>query len=447
MTSSMPASQPASTAITRRRFAAGSAAVASLVTDAVTRTAHAAGSDRLKVGLVGCGGRGLGAAVQAMAADAGNVLWALADAFPDRLEQGANTIARTVADKAQADATFAARFDCPPERRFSGLDGYKRVIEACDVVLLAAPTAFRPAHLRAAIDAGRHVFCEKPVAVDATALRLVRDSLQTARDRKLNVVSGFCWRYSSRMRDVFRRIAAGAIGPVRSAITTYNVLGYRGEVPRKPGWTDMEYRLRNWQYYTWLSGDHITEQAIHSLDRMLWAFGDQLPVSVLCTGGRQLRGPAPEGNNIYDHFTAIFQFADGRRGVHMCRQFPNAANDNSDYITGTTGTAEINGFQHVQRLLTGAGTWNSDVPKNEPYQQEHDELFASIRAGGQIDDGNILVNSNLLTLMARASAYTGQVITVEQLWASRENLVPDPLALDMPPPASPIAEPGTTKFV
>jgi hypothetical protein len=189
----------------------------------------------------------------------------------------------------------------------------------------------------------------------------------------------------------------------------------------------------------------IEHETIVARDARLLREEDRSPWHVL--GGRQLRGPAPEGNNIYDHFTAIFQFADGRRGVHMCRQFPNAANDNSDYVTGTTGTAEINGFQHVQRLMTDASTWNSDVPKNEPYQQEHDELFASIRAGRQIDDGSILINSNLLTLMARASAYTGQVITAEQLWASQENLVPDPMTLDMPPPASPIAEPGSTKFV
>jgi myo-inositol 2-dehydrogenase/D-chiro-inositol 1-dehydrogenase len=435
--------------ITRRTFSAVGSLVgaAAAWTDPIANSAHAAGSDRIRVGLVGCGGRGTAAAMQAMAADRGNVLWAVADAFPDAVEGGAKLLERTVQERAQEDASFAERIDCPPERRFSGLDGFLGVIDCVDAVLLGSPPAFRPRHLRAAVEAGKHVFCEKPVAVDATTLRHVRDSVQMARERGLSLVSGFCWRYANRMRDAFRRLADGAIGPVRSAYTTYLATGYRGEVPRQPGWTDMEYQIRNWHYYTWLSGDHITEQAIHSLDRLLWAFGDEMPVAVSCTGGRERRGPEPLGNNIFDHFAAAFSFADGRRGFHTTRHFPGAGTDQTDYITGATGTAEIHGFKNLQRFETATGRWNSSAERNDMYQSEHDELFASIRAGRPIDDGSVLVNANALALMARMSGYTGQPVTLEQFWASAEDLLPDPLSLDAPVPPTPIAVPGQTKLV
>jgi myo-inositol 2-dehydrogenase/D-chiro-inositol 1-dehydrogenase len=433
--------------VSRRGFVAAGAVATGVLSAGLARSANVAGSDRLKVGLVGCGGRGLGAGAQAMAADPGAVLWALADPFPEKPQQAANVLSRAVAEKTKDDPAYAQRFDCPADRWFTGLDGYRRLIDCCDVVLLCSPTAFRPAQLRAAVEAGRHVFCEKPVAVDATALRHVRESTQIARDKKLSLVSGFVWRYTSRMRDAFKQIADGAIGPVRSAYTTYNSTGYRGEVPRKPGWTDMEYQIRNWQYYTWLSGDHITEQAIHMLDRLLWAFGDEMPTGVVCTGGREVRGDAPAGNNIFDHFVAAFEFEGGRRGFHMCRHFPNCPVDVSDFITGTTGTAEINGFKNSQRFTTPARTWESEAPKNDGYQQEHDDLFAGIRDGKPIDDGSILVNSNALALMARMSAYTGQRVTLEQLWESKEDLVPETISLDAPPPPTPIAVPGKTRLL
>ncbi len=437
--SDAPATPAAAGGLTRRGFAVASGLVGATaaLADPVARVAHAGGSDRIKFGLVGCGGRGSGAAMQAMSADPGNVLWALADAFPDALENGAKRLERTAQEKAQKDPSFNDRFAVPPERRFAGFDAYRDLIDAVDVVLLATPTVFRPRMLRAALEAGKHVFCEKPVAVDATALRQVRETVQLAREKSVSLVSGFCWRYNTRMRDAFSRLAD----------TTYLASGYRGEIPRQPDWTDIEYQVRNWQYYTWTSGDHIVEQAIHSLDRLLWAFGDELPTGVVCTGGRETRGDAPVGNNIFDHFVAAFEFADGRRGFHMTRQFPGASSDNSDYITGTTGTAEINGFKNLQRFQTGSGTWDSEAQRNDMYQQEHDELFASIRAGRPMDDGSLLINANALALMARMSAYTGQPVSLEQFWNSKEDLTPEPLARDTPAPATPIAVPGKTKLV
>ena len=436
--------------VSRRGFVAAAGAVAAaagVVADPVARMAHAAGSDRLKVGLVGCGGRGTGAASQAISADPGVVLWAVADAFADQVKAGANLLGRTVEEKAKDNASFKTRFDCPSERQFAGLDSYKQVIDACDVVLLAAPPAFRPLHLKAAVEASRQIFCEKPMAVDAAGLRSLRETVKVATEKHLALVSGYCWRYAARERDVYKRINEGAIGPVRSAYTTYNSPGFRGEVPRKSDWSDMEYCLRNWQYYTWLSGDHIVEQAVHSVDRLAWAMNDEMPVSVNCTAGREVRSDAPKGNNIFDHFTAAFEYADGRRGFHMCRHFPGAASDNSDYIVGTKGTATVNGFQNKQQTVVDGVTWQSEASKYDMYQQEHDELFASIRSAKPINDGERMTNSTAMAIMARMSGYTGQPVTWQQLWESKEDLAPDAWDLSTAPPPSPIAVPGKTKLV
>jgi predicted dehydrogenase len=436
--------------VSRRGFvaAAGSvAAAASVLADPVARMAHAAGSDRLKVGLVGCGGRGTGAASQAISADAGVVLWAVADAFADQVKAGASLLGRTVEEKAKSDASFKTRFDCPSERQFAGLDSYKQVIDACDVVLLAAPPAFRPLHLKAAVEAGRQIFCEKPMAVDAAGLRSLRETVKVATEKHLSLVSGFCWRYAARERDVYKRIHEGAIGPVRSAYTTYNSAGFRGEVPRKPDWSDMEYYIRNWQYYTWLSGDHIVEQAVHSIDRMSWIMNDEPPTSVLCTGGREVRPNVPVGNNIFDHFCAAYEYTDGRRGFHMCRHFPGAANDNTDYVMGATGSATIEGGNGPLETVTDGVKWESAAPRNDMYQQEHDELFAAIRAAKPVNDGEFMTNSTAMAIMARMSAYTGQPVSWKQVWESKEDLSPPQWELGSMPPPAPIPVPGRTKLI
>lgn len=449
--SSTPASAAgADSSVSRRDFvhvlgaAAGAAAV---LADPVARTAHAAGSDRLKVGLIGAGGRGSGAGMQAMSADPGVVLHAIADPFPDRAQSGASVLARAVEERATNDASFKQRFDCPGDRQFTGLDGYKRLIEISDVVLLAAPPGFRPMHLRAAVEAGKQIFCEKPMAVDSAGLRSVRESVAMSLEKNLALVAGFCWRYAYPERDVFQRIHDGAIGPVRSVYTTYNASGFRGETPRRPEWSDMEYYIRNWPYYTWLSGDHIVEQAVHSIDRLSWAMNDELPVNVVCTGGREVRPDKPEGNNIFDHFCAAFEYADGRRGFHMCRHFPGAANDNSDYVVGTKGTATVNGFANKQEIVVDGSVWQSEAPKNDMYQTEHDELFASIRSGKPINDGVRMTNSTAMAIMARMSAYTGQAVSWQHVWESKEDLSPPQWALGPLPPPAPVAVPGRTKLV
>ena len=437
--------------VSRRGFvSAGSVAAAgatSLLSESLARGANVAGSDRLKVGLVGCGGRGSGAASQAMQADPGVVLWSIADPFPDRAESGAGVLQRVVDEKASTDPTWAQRFDVNADRRFTGLDGYKKLIDCCDVVLLASPPAFRPAHLRAAVEAGKQIFCEKPMAVDSAGLRSVRDTVTLATEKALSLVAGFCWRYSARERDIYQRVQFGAIGPVRAVYTTYNAAGFRGEVPRQQGWSDLEYAIRNWQYYTWLSGDHIAEQAVHSLDKIAWAMKDVPPEKVVCTGGREVRPDAPVGNNIFDHFGATFEYADGSRGFHMCRHVPGASSDNSDYIMGANGYAVVNGWKDQHEIITDGKSWRSEVPKNDMYQQEHDELFAGIRAGKPLNDGVRMTNSTAMAIMARMSAYTGQDVSWKQVWESAEDLSPPSWEFGPPLPPTPIAVPGKTKLI
>lgn len=431
--------------LTRRTFAG--LAGAAVLADPVARIAHAAGSDRLRVGLVGCGGRGTGAAMQAINADPGAVLWAFADPFADRIESSAGIIRRSVDEKAAKDPSFAQRFDCAPDRRFTGLDGYRQLVDVCDVVLIAAPPGFRPEHLRAAVEAGRHVFCEKPMAVDSTGLRSLRETAAMATRKGLSLVSGFCWRYSPAQRDIYARIRDGAIGPVRTVYSSYNAIGFKGDTPRKPDWTDMEYVLRNWQYYTWLSGDHIVEQAVHSLDRMAWAMGDEPPQRVTCTGGRELRTEKPDGNNIFDHFAACYEYSDGRLGYHMCRHYPGASTDVSVSVIGAKGVATVASAREKEQIVADGQTWRSDAPNKDKYQQEHDDLFAGIRAGKPVNDGEWMTTSTGLAIMARMSAYSGHPVTWDQLWESREDLVPKELSLSAPPPPSPIAVPGRTKIL
>ena len=405
------------------------------------------GSDRLRVGLIGCGGRGTGAALQALAADPGAVLYAMGDAFGDRLVGSLAQITGALgqpAEEGRRSGTLS-QLDVAPERRFAGFDAYRRVIDECDVVLLTEPPHFRPAHLRAAVEAGRHIFCEKPLAVDAAGVRSALESSALAGEKGISLVSGFCWRYSTRERETMGRVHRGEIGPVRAVYTTYNAGGWIEPKPRKPEWSDTEFQLRNWHYFTWLSGDHIVEQACHSLDKIAWAMNGALPARCTAVGGRQTRPDTPETGNVFDHFSATFEYADGARAFHMCRHFPATPFDNSDYIMGAEGVCRIDGWTRTHEI-TGARPWRCESPANNMYQQEHDELFASIRAGAPMNDGVWACHSTLMAVMVRLAAYSGQTVTWEQALNSAEDLTPPSYEWGELPVA-PVARPGLTKLV
>lgn len=393
-------------------------------------------NDVLKVGLIGCGGRGTGAANQAMNADPKVILTAMADVFPDRLEQSYNALKEENPEKLQVTE----------KHKFVGFDSYKKVLETdVDVVILATPPSFRPGHLEAAIDAGKHVFFEKPVAVDAPGIRRVIETAKKAKLKNLGMMSGFCWRYDFPKRETYNRILDGAIGDVVSIYNTYNT-GALWFKERQPDWSDFEYVMRNWLYYNWLSGDHIAEQAVHSLDLMQWAMGDELPVKAVGTGGRQSRTQEQYGN-IFDHFAIVFEYANGTKGFHFSRQQKGCARAYDISIQGTKGHCYIDVFRKHE--ITGAESWKYQGEKNNMYQTEHDELFASIRAGKPINDGIRSANSTMLAIWGRMVAYTGEELTWDQAINSEEILGPklDEYDWDLAWKMKGVAQPGITKFV
>jgi len=416
--------------VSRRNFVQAAAA-APFALAATPHQLFAGGTDQIKVGLVGCGGRGTGAATQALAADKGAVLTAMADVFSDKLEDSLTRLKKHSGDKVQVTGKFV------------GLNACQQLIDSgVDVVILATPTYFRPEHLEACIAADKHVFTEKPMAVDAPGVRRVMKVVEEARRRKLSLVAGFCWRYSAGERAIYKEIADGRIGEVRAAYATYNS-AVLTKFPRKPGWSDMEFAFRNWQHFNWLAGDHIVEQACHSVDKIAWAMGDQPPVKATAIGGRQARSGETSGN-VYDHFSVTFEWANGARGFHMCRQINNCTNDNSDLVLGTKGTADINGWV-PRHKITGENPWKHKGKRVNMYQQEHDELFASIRDGKPMNDGIRMAQSTMMSIMGRMAAYTGKTLTWDEALNSKLVLGPSEIRWGDYTP-EPVAIPGKTKF-
>ena len=418
----------------RRDFLQAAAATAAL---ASIPSVHAAGDDLLRVGLVGCGSRGTGAATQALVADSGARLVAMADAFEDRLDASLNLL--------RGDEEVAARVDVPTDRRFVGFDAYQQLIASgVDVVLLCTPPHFRPAHLRAAIEAGKHAFAEKPVAVDAPGVRSVLETCALAEQKGLSVVSGLCLRYDNGFREAVGRVRDGAIGEV-VALLANDYRGGRWAKPKQPDWSEMTYQMRNWYNFTWLSGDFNVEQHVHFLDVCAWLMGDRYPVKAVGMGGRQaLTGP--EYGQIYDHFSVNYEYEGGAKLISNCRQQPGCKSEISAQVLGTKGRADLTERAKGLRIASGGSTWVYEGPKNQMYVTEHEELFAGIRAGRPVNNGEYMARSTLLAIMGRMAAYTGQQVTWDQALNSREDLSPDGYAWDARPPASSIAVPGQTKF-
>lgn len=422
------------TSTDRREFLSTGAAVLLSSLPAV----HASSSETLKVGLVGCGGRGTGAAAQALSADPNVKLHAMGDMFKDRLDSSLRGL--------KNDEKLAKKIDVPAERQFLGFDAYKKVIESgVDVVLLTSPPGFRPMHLEAAIDAGKHVFCEKPMATDSPGVRRVVEACKKAKEKSLSVVAGFCYRYQRLKRDWVKMIQGGEIGRITALHCIYHA-GALWNRPREEGWDDMTAQLRNWPYYTWLSGDHIVEQAIHSIDKMSWVMGDEPPVKAVGLGGRQSR-VEPEFGHIFDHHTVVYEYKSGVKMFHSTRQQKGTAGEVSDFVYGSDGSAEVKN-QDWHRIRGKKGAWAKrarDQRGDDMYQNEHDELFAAIRKGTPINDGAWMAQSTLLGIMGRMATYTGLEITWDMAMNSKEDLFPAKLELG-PIETPPVAKPGITKY-
>jgi len=392
----------------------------------------------IKVGLVGCGGRGTGAASQALHADDYAELTAVADIAQSQIDHSLGTLKRIskIADRVKVDK----------ENQFLGLDAYQKVLDSgIDVVILTTPPGFRPTMLAASVAANKHIFAEKPVATDAPGIRSALESAEKAQQKNLSLVAGFCWRYSNMIEDTVKQIRDGAIGRVVSYYATYYTNPVKPMPPaseRPAGMSDVEWQIRNWYNFVYLCGDSLVEQAVHSADKIAWLMNDEPPVSCVGVGGRVI--PA-EGGNIYDHFEINYIYPNGVRAFLANRQIVGCYNENSDYIMGTDGTCTIG--RGPTPKIEGKTNWTWTGQKYDMYQREHDVLFASIRQGKPVNNGKRLATSTLLAMMGRMAAYTGQQITWDEAMNSQEKRFPDNLDWNGTHTIMPRAEPGITKFI
>jgi predicted dehydrogenase len=388
---------------------------------------YAGAADTIRVGLIGCGGRGTGAANNCVSSSEGVELVAMGDLFADRLERSKNQLSQRLGDK----------FKVTPDRSFTGFDAYKQVIASdVDLVILATPPGFRPEHLKAVIDAGKHCFTEKPVAVDPTGIRSVIATADLAKSKNLAIVAGTQRRHDPKYVETMRRIHDGAIGDVVAGQVYWNQGGL-WTAERKPEMSDTEWQIRNWLYFTWLSGDHVVEQHVHNIDVANWAMNGP-PVRVNGVGGRQVR-VGPEYGHIFDHFCVEMEYANGAHVLSMCRQQDGTTPDVREFFIGTKGTS--NG----ENIIRGETNWKYSGAEPNPYEQEHADLIASIRAGTPLNEGRRVAESVLTAIMAREAAYTGQAITFDEALNSELDLTPKNLAFgDLP--VAPVALPGVTKL-
>ena len=399
---------------------------------------------KLKLALIGCGGRGSGAAVQALTADDKVELYAMADAFRDRIDSSLNGI------KEHFDGS--KNIDIKEKNMFTGFDAYKKAIDLCDVVILTTPPGFRPLHFEYAINNDKHVFMEKPLATDAPGIRKVLEVAKIAKDKKLNVVVGLQRHYQDKYITLYNKVVNGDIGKIVSGQVYWNDGGVWVK-KRKPSQSELEYQMRNWYYFTWLCGDHILEQHIHNIDVANWFIGDY-PISAQGMGGREVRNGIDHGQ-IFDHHFVEFTYASGAVISSQCRHQTGTASRVDEVFQGSNGSV-VTGKGEMTDLSGNIkykypNKWNEDP---NPYQVEHDKLFQSIRNNEVINDVEYGAKSTMTAIMGRMATYTGKKITWDQAINSKEMLVPNNLTWNSTPPTLPddngkylVAIPGKTQFI
>lgn len=426
----------------RREFLRASAAVVSasaLGALDTSRAAHAQGNDTIRVGVVGCGGRGPGAALNAMNVDPGVRVVAMADLFADRVR------AKREALKQQKPEQVAVDDD----HCFAGFDAYRHVIDSVDVVIIANAAKFHPFHMRAAIEAGRHVFVEKPHAIDPVGVREVIAACELAKQKGLSVVSGLQSRYHPGYRETVKRVHDGAIGDIVAIEENFLRAPY-GLYHRKPGMTEVEYQCSNQYHFTWLCGDDVPQSLVHNLDRATWAMREQTPVKAHGLGGRSASFGEVYGN-VFDHHSVIYQYANGVRLYAFCRTQVGCYNESSSMIMGTKGRCYV-----TQSRIEGETGWRYQGPRRNAYDEEHRALFSAIRAGEPVNSGDYMARSTLVGVMGQITCYTGKEVTWEQMETSDFYYPPRPedCSFDMDPPVEkgadglyPVPVPGVTKMI
>ena len=414
----------------------------------IARAAHAAGDDEIKIALIGCGGRGSGAAKQALSTPGKVKLIAMADAFEDRLEGSYKQLL--------AQGSLKDRIDVPADRRFVGFDAYEKALAAGpDLVILATPPGFRPIHFEAAVAAGKHVFMEKPVATDATGVRRVLAAAAESKKKGLGVGVGLQRHHQNVYTETIKRLQDGAIGDIVATRVYWNGstpwCHKRAKLEEKYGrkLSEMEYQMRNWYYFTWICGDHIVEQHIHNMDVGNWLKGGH-PVKANGMGGCQVR-KGPDYGETFDHHAVEFEYADGSRMLSQCRHIPACWNSVSEHAHGSKGIANI-GRGTIE--AAGRDRWRYRGDKPDPYQVEHNDLFASIRAGSPINEAEYGATSTMTAILGRMCTYSGKELTWDQAINSEIGLLPDEFSFGATPKSLPgpdgmyaLAVPGITKVV
>ncbi len=446
--------------LSRRNFVKSSSLVTTGILSAglpVGAMANVDGNKKLKLALVGCGGRGRGAVVQALQADDNVELVAMADAFQDNVENSLKAV--------QEHFDGVKKIKVNPKNLFSGFDAYKKAIDLADVVILTTPPGFRPYHFEYAINNGKHVFMEKPVATDPVGVRKVLEVAQKARENKLNVVVGLQRHYQQKYIDLYQKVQDGYIGKIVAGQVYWNSPGVWVR-KRQPGQTEMEYQMRNWYYFNWLCGDHILEQHIHNIDVANWFIGGY-PSQAQGMGGRQVRNGKDHGE-IFDHHFVEFTYDSGAVISSQCRHQPGCMRKVDETFQGTEGCVnsrlgqltdlegnEMYKYKAGHKTNSSKPSKSSADPLNEPnpYQVEHDQLFASIRNGGLIADAENGAKSTLTAIMGRMATYSGKVITWDQVMNSNLQIMPESVDWNSNPPTIPdssgmypIPTPGITEF-
>ncbi|HPD47654.1 MAG TPA: Gfo/Idh/MocA family oxidoreductase [Anaerohalosphaeraceae bacterium] len=426
---------------TRREFLKASALAGSVGAYAAMQMApgvFAAGSDVIRVGMIGCGGRNTGAAAQALTADKGARLVAMCDIFMDRVKAARNTLRQQMGDQVVVDDDYC----------FAGFDGYKHVIAASDVVVIANAAKFHPLHAMTAIKAGRHVFVEKPHGIDPAGIKVMQAAARLAEEKGLCLVSGLQSRYHEGYAETIKRIHDGAIGEVIAIEENFLRAPYV-VIARQPGLTELQWQCSTQYHFRWLSGDDVVQSLVHNIDRASWVMKNEVPVKCHGMGGRSSM-TEPIYGDVFDHHGVKFEFVNGVPIYAFCRTTTGCYNEYSSRVLGSKGSADIMGCR-----ITGETNWRW-TGRCDPYQREHDVLFAAIRAGKPVNNGEYMTRSTLVTIMGQISCYTGREVTWEQAVASDFYYPPKPEDCrdDMEPPVTlepdgsyPVPKPGFTKMI
>jgi predicted dehydrogenase len=445
--------KPVNNNVSRRSFIQSSAAAVGAVSALRAPFVHASSESpfSVKIGVIGCGGRGTGALLDAIGA-ATNVIYPQDGFHTEDVAEGATVEKKDIQVVALADL-FEDRLErcnrnlgrlnrtVPKENCFVGFDAYEKLLAHPDVnyVILATPPHFRPQHLMAAIEAGKHVFMEKPAAVDVPGVKTVIEAGELAKKKGLGIAAGTQRRHSPNYRETIKRLHDGAIGEIVYAKCYWNG-GQIWVIDREPGWSDLQWQLKNWNYFTWLGGDHIVEQHVHNLDVMNWVLGAHPVKAVSGLGGRQSRRGTRHGH-IFDHFAVEYEYPNGVTMFSQCRQINGCKNIVGEFVAGSLGTS--NCADSIQPK--DGESWRFRGPAISPYRQEHENLIASIRAGEPINEAQSIAESTMTAIIGREAVYSGQEVQWDKAMKSTKRLGPERYDLESYP-IPPIARPGTYRF-